>query len=58
MKLDKDLFLVNMNMAKLEGKKVLVLPSPAKSTKGKEVVIVQEQPPMMIKPKSLKDGQW
>jgi hypothetical protein len=27
-------------------------------TKGKEVVIGEERPPRMIKPKSLKDGQW
>jgi hypothetical protein len=27
-------------------------------TKGKEVIIGEERPPRMIKPKSLKDGQW
>jgi hypothetical protein len=27
-------------------------------TKGKKVVIGQERPPRMIKPKSPKDGQW
>jgi hypothetical protein len=58
MKLDKDPFPVNMNMVKLDGKKVLVLPSQAESTKGKEVVIGEERPPKMIKPKSSKDGQW
>jgi hypothetical protein len=42
MKLDKDLFPVNMNMVKLDGKKVLVRPSQAESTKGKEVVIGKE----------------
>jgi hypothetical protein len=49
---------VNMNMVKLEGKKVLVRPSQAETTKGKEVVIGEERPPRMIKPKSPKDGQW
>jgi hypothetical protein len=58
MKLDKDQFLVNMNMVELEGKKVMVQPSQAKSTKGKEVVIGEERKPRMIKPKSPKGGQW
>jgi hypothetical protein len=43
MKLDKDLFLANMNMVELNGKKVLVQPSQAKSTKGKDVVIGEER---------------
>jgi hypothetical protein len=42
MKLDKDSFLANMNMVELDGKKVLVRPSQAESTKGKEVVIGEE----------------
>jgi hypothetical protein len=42
MKLDKDPFMVNMNMVELDGKKVLVRPSQAESTKGKEVVIGEE----------------
>jgi hypothetical protein len=41
-KLDKDPFLVNMNMVELEGKKVLVRPSQVETTKGKEVVIGEE----------------
>jgi hypothetical protein len=45
-------------MVKLEGKKVLVQPSQVEMTKGKEVIIGEEWPPGMIKPKSLKDGQW
>jgi hypothetical protein len=57
MKHNKDPFLVNMNMVELEGKKVLVWPSQAETTKGKEVVIGEEWPPRMIKPKSPKDGQ-
>jgi hypothetical protein len=57
MKLDKEPFPVNMNMVELDGKKVLVRPSQAESTKGKNVVIGEERPPRMIKPKSLKDGQ-
>jgi hypothetical protein len=39
MKFGKDLFPVNMNTVKLDGKKVLVRPSQVESTKGKEVVI-------------------
>jgi hypothetical protein len=58
MKLDKDPFPANMNMVELDGKKVLVWPSQAESTKGKEVVIGEERPSRMIKPKSLKDGQY
>jgi hypothetical protein len=56
MKLNKDPFPMNMNMVELEGKKVLVRPSQAEMTKGKEVIIGEERPPRMIKPKSLKDG--
>jgi hypothetical protein len=58
MKLDKDPFPVNMNMVGLNGKKVLIQPSQAESTKGKEVIIGEERPPCMIKPKSPKDRQW
>jgi hypothetical protein len=58
MKLNKDTFLVNMNMVELDGKKVLVQPSQAESTKGKEVIMGEERSPRMIKPKTLKDGQW
>jgi hypothetical protein len=58
MKLDKDPFSVNMNMVELNGKKVLVRPPQAKSTKVKEVIIGVERPQRMIKPKSPKDGQW
>jgi hypothetical protein len=43
MKLDKDPFLVNMNMVELDGKKVLVRPSQDESTKGKEVIIGEER---------------
>jgi hypothetical protein len=57
MKLNKDLFLMNMNMVELEGKKVLVRPSQVEMTKGNEVDIGEERPLRMIKPKSLKDGQ-
>jgi hypothetical protein len=42
MKLDKDSFSVNMNMVELDGKKFLVRPSRAESTKGKEVIIGEE----------------
>jgi hypothetical protein len=58
MKLDKDPFLANMNMVEFDGKKILVQPSQAESSKGKEVVIGEERLPRMIKPKSPKDDQW
>jgi hypothetical protein len=58
MKLNKELFSANMNMVKLERKKVMDWPSQCESTKGKEVVIGDERQPRMIKPKSPKDGQW
>jgi hypothetical protein len=48
MKLDKDLFLANINMVELEGKMVMVRPSQAESTNGKEVVIGEERQPRMI----------
>jgi hypothetical protein len=57
MKLDKDSFPANMNMVDLKGKKVMVQPSQVESTKGKEIIIKEDRPPMMIKPKSLRDGQ-
>jgi hypothetical protein len=57
MKLDKDPFSTNMNMFELDGKKVLVQPSQAEWTKGKEVIIGEERPPRIIKPKRSNDGQ-
>jgi hypothetical protein len=56
MKLDKGPFLANMNTVKLNGKKVLVQPSQAKSTKGKEVVIGEDRQPRMIRPKNPEIG--
>jgi hypothetical protein len=58
MKLDKDPFPANMNMVEFDGKKILVHPSQAESSKGKEVVIGEERLSRMIKPKSPKDDQW
>jgi hypothetical protein len=55
MKLNKDPFPVNM--VELNGKKILVWPSQAESTKGKEVIIREERSLRMIKLKSSKDGQ-
>jgi hypothetical protein len=43
MKLKKDPFLANMNMVELIDKRVLVRPSQAKSSKGKEVVIGEDR---------------
>jgi hypothetical protein len=57
MKLDNNSFPVNMNMVELKGKKILVRPSQAESTEVKDVIIGEERPPMMMKPKSLKGGQ-
>jgi hypothetical protein len=54
MKLDKDSFPTNMNMVELDGKKVMIRPSRAESTKGKEAIIREERPPRMIKPKKSK----
>jgi hypothetical protein len=56
MKLDKGPFLANMNTVKLNGKKVLVQPSQAKSTKGKEVIIGEDRQPRMIRPKNPEIG--
>jgi hypothetical protein len=58
MKLDKDPFSANMNTVELDGKKALVQPYQAKSTKGKEVIIGEERHPRMIRPKNLEIGQW
>jgi hypothetical protein len=54
MKLDKDLFPVNINTVELDGKKVLVQPFQADSTKGKEVVIGEERQPRITRPKNPK----
>jgi hypothetical protein len=58
MKLDKDLLPTNMNKVELDGKKILLRPSQAESTKGEEVVIGEERPSRMIKPKSPSDRLW
>jgi hypothetical protein len=47
---------MNMNMVEIEGKKVMVFPSQAESTKGKEVIIRDERLLRMMKPKIPKDG--
>jgi hypothetical protein len=57
-KLDKDPFLANMNTVKLDGKKVLVQPSQAESTKGKEILVGEERQPRMIRPKNPEIGRW
>jgi hypothetical protein len=58
MKLDNDMFLANMNRVNLKGEKVMVWPSRAESTKGKEFVIGEEKQPRMIKPKNPETGRW
>jgi hypothetical protein len=57
MKLEKNLFPANMNMVEVDGKKVLLRSSQAETTKGKEIVIGEERPSRMIKPKSPKDDK-
>jgi hypothetical protein len=51
MKLNKDLFPTIMNIVKLDRKRVPVQPSQAESMKDKEVVIEEEWPSRLIKPK-------
>jgi hypothetical protein len=58
LKLDEDPIQVNKNTIELKGKKVLVRPSQAGSTKGKKVIIGEVRQPRMIKPKNLKIGRW
>jgi hypothetical protein len=57
MKLDEDLFQVNMNTVEIKGKKVLIRPSQAESAKGKKVVIGKERQPRIM-PKNLEIGRW
>jgi hypothetical protein len=52
------LLMIALFSIELEGKKVLVWPSWAETTKGKEVLVGEEWPPRMIKPKGPKDGEW
>jgi hypothetical protein len=52
MKLDKDPFPANMNMVELDGKKVLIRPSHAEWTMGKEVIIGEEMLSRMMEPKN------
>jgi hypothetical protein len=47
-----------MNTVELDGKKVLVRPSQAESTKGKEVVIGEERQPSMTRPKNSEIDRW
>jgi hypothetical protein len=58
MKLNKDPFPANINTVELDGNKVLVWPSQAESTKGKEVIIGEERHSRMIGPKNPKIGRW
>jgi hypothetical protein len=58
MKLDEDPLQVNMNTVELEGKKVLVWPSQAESTKGKEAIIGEERQLRMIRSKNPEVGRW
>jgi hypothetical protein len=57
-KLDKYLFLANLNTVELDGKKVQIQPSQAESTKAKEVIIGEERQLRIIRPKNLEIGRW
>jgi hypothetical protein len=58
MKLDTEPFPANVNVINFEGKKVLVCPSQAETTYGKEVIISDEFRAKMVKPKCLEPGVW
>jgi hypothetical protein len=60
MKLDKDSFLMNMNMnmVELDGKKILVQPSQTESTKGKQIVIGEEWPRRMATGKRMRRASY
>ena len=56
MKLDSDPFPINM--VEFENKKMLIRPHQTESAKGKNVVIDDNAPPRMIKPKNPEVGVW
>ena len=58
MKLDQDPFPANVNTVELEGKKVLIRPSQAESTKCKNVVIGTAKKSRTFKPRSPEVGHW
>jgi hypothetical protein len=47
-----------LNTIELDGKKVLIQPSQAESTKAKEVIIGEERQLRMIRPKNLEISRW
>jgi hypothetical protein len=58
LKLDEVPLQLNMNTIKFEGKKVLVRPSQAELTKGKNFARGEERQPRMFRPKNKKIGRW
>jgi hypothetical protein len=52
---DEEPLQVNMNTIEIEGKKVLVRPSQAESTKGNKAIIGEERQLRMIRPKKSKN---
>jgi hypothetical protein len=58
MKLDMDLFLMNVNMINFEEKTVLVCMSQANMTKGNNVIMSDEPRARMMKPKNLELDVW
>jgi hypothetical protein len=56
MRLDLDPFPANVNVIDFEGKKVLVHPKKAETTKGKRVVMSDDPRVRMLKPHNLEPG--
>jgi hypothetical protein len=58
MRLDTNPFPANVNMIDFEGNMVLVHPSQAGTTKGKNVVLSDEPRAKMLKPRNPELGEW
>jgi hypothetical protein len=58
MKLDTDPFPANVNTINFTKVKVLVLPEQADSTRGKNIIVLDEPKPRMLKPRNPKPGMW
>jgi hypothetical protein len=58
MRLDTDLFLVNVSLINFEEKKVLLRTSQADMTHGKNVIVSDEPRRRMVQPKSPEPGVW
>jgi hypothetical protein len=58
MRLDTDPFPANVNIIDFEGKKCLVHPNQADTTKGKSVVVLDEPRVKILKPRNPEPGEW